>query len=526
MQPNQPGGVEETKQATSSSSGSRTSSGKEFIPDESSSSGVDSSPAITRSRAALTLDIGTEETDLPPSIMEEGEQEDGAEAQIQDPDIDTIFRPLEETIEEETIEFEQTEEEVLDPLNTSVADLIAKLTGVFGTPPRPVSPQQQQDEDYIFTETPLPEGREVPFKQDTEPQAQTDPPPERLRPGSPVVEFFRGLLTPGGTRPRSRQRPRPRIPRRFDSQPLPDPTRVVPPPQTRVPSAVSTTPIPIGSTPTNPTYHLHSPGTRPPYQVDPNMAGHVSIPYMNYPNGVVPQTIAEWQTHVTRLLDGAAAPILDTTQGHVAITGTALFAKFQEIIDRDDTSVLGRYLAGYNINTFSDILSMPDNFIIANNPTANPADTPYFTDAQLLIQFCSFNCVQMNCNGNHRIHWDDVTPEMFTIFVESYYSPTTTNYVSPAAVVSSTITTVNAAVGATTLTRTARMSATSMFQRRNIKMNKDDYPKLVKETGSHKFSTDVTTVASVYGIGNVLNPTYAPVVPTDPDEVTLFHLQK
>jgi hypothetical protein len=48
---------------------------------------------------------------------------------------------------------------------------------------------------------------------------------------------------------------------------------------------------------------------------------------MNYPNGVVPQTIAEWQTHVTRLLDGAAAPILDTTPvasgglGHVAISG-------------------------------------------------------------------------------------------------------------------------------------------------------------------------------------------------------------
>ena len=53
-----------------------------------------------------------------------------------------------------------------------------------------------------------------------------------------------------------------------------------------------------------------------------------------------------------------------------------------------------------------------------------------------------------------------------------------------------------------------------MFQR-NIKMNKDDYPKLVKETGWHKFSTDVTTVASVHGIENVLNPTYAPV-PTDP----------
>ncbi len=63
-----------------------------------------------------------------------------------------------------------------------------------------------------------------------------------------------------------------------------------------------------------------------------------------------------------------------------------------------------------------------------------------------------------------------------------------------------------------------------MFQR-NIKMNKDDYPKLVKETGWHKFSTDVTTVASVHGIENVLNPTYAPV-PTDPDEVALFHLQK
>jgi hypothetical protein len=162
------------------------------------------------------------------------------------------------------------------------------------------------------------------------------------------------------------------------------------------------------------------------------------------------QTIAEWQTHVTRLLDGAAAPILDAAQGHVAISGATLFAKFQDIIGRDDASVLGRYLAGYNIlNTFSGILSMPDNFI-ANNPAVNPADTPYFTDAQLLVQFRAFYCVQMNCNGNHRIHWDNVTPEMFTIFVESFYSPTT-NYVSPAAVFS-TITTLNAAVGATTLT--------------------------------------------------------------------------
>jgi hypothetical protein len=49
---------------------------------------------------------------------------------------------------------------------------------------------------------------------------------------------------------------------------------------------------------------------------------------------------------------------------------------------------------------------------------------------------------------------------------------------------------------------------------------------LVKETGWHKFSTDVTTVALVHGIENVLNPTYAPI-PTDPDEVApLFHLQK
>jgi hypothetical protein len=56
-------------------------------------------------------------------------------------------------------------------------------------------------------------------------------------------------------------------------------------------------------------------------------------------------------------------------------------------------------------------------------------------------------------------------------------------------------------------------------------MNKDDYPKLTKETGWRKFSTDVTTVASVHGIENVLNPAYAPV-PTDPDEVALFHLQK
>ncbi len=76
------------------------------------------------------------------------------------------------------------------------------------------------------------------------------------------------------------------------------------------------------------------------------------------------------------------------------------------------------------------------------------------------------------------------------------------------------------------MTRMAGMSATSMFQH-NIKMNKDDhYPKLVKETGWHKFSTDVTTVALVvHGIENVLNPTCAPVA-TDPDEVALFHLQK
>ncbi len=54
------------------------------------------------------------------------------------------------------------------------------------------------------------------------------------------------------------------------------------------------------------------------------------------------------------------------------------------------------------------------------------------------------------------------------------------------------------------------MSATSMFQQ-NIKMNKDDYPKLVMETD--KFSTDVTTVASVvHGIENVLNSAYAPPV--------------
>jgi hypothetical protein len=74
------------------------------------------------------------------------------------------------------------------------------------------------------------------------------------------------------------------------------------------------------------------------------MAGHlVSIlPYMlNYPNWVVlppadDKTIAEWQAqHVDRLLlDGASAPILDTRpvtdrggQGHMAITGNALFAR-------------------------------------------------------------------------------------------------------------------------------------------------------------------------------------------------------
>jgi hypothetical protein len=199
MQADPTGGVEETKQATSSSSRSGTSSGEEFTPDEPSSPGVDTSPVLTRARrAALTLDTGTEETDLPPIIGEEGEQEDGAEAQIQDPDIDTIFRPLEQIIEEETIEFEQTEEEVQAPLNTSVADLITELTGLFGTP-RPVSPQQQQqEEDYVFSETPpLPGEQEVPFEQETKkPQVQTDPPPpERLRPGSPVVKFLRRALT-------------------------------------------------------------------------------------------------------------------------------------------------------------------------------------------------------------------------------------------------------------------------------------------------------------------------------------------
>jgi hypothetical protein len=158
MQPDPTGGVEETKQATSrSSSRSGTSSGENFIPDVvCSSSGVESSPAaITRSRAVLTLDIGMEETDLPPITEEEIEQEDGSEAQIQDPDIDTIFRPLEETIEEETIEFEQTKEGPFDPLNTSAQELIAELTaGLFRTP-RPISPHQvQQEEDYVFTETP------------------------------------------------------------------------------------------------------------------------------------------------------------------------------------------------------------------------------------------------------------------------------------------------------------------------------------------------------------------------------------
>ncbi len=158
------------------------------------------------------------------------------------------------------------------------------------------------------------------------------------------------------------------------------------------------------------------------------MAGHGSIPYMTYPNnGVVPQTIAEWQTHVNRLLGEAAAPILDTTPtasgglGHVPITtGRTLFTRFQYIMDREnDTSLLGRYFAGYNIHTFSAILSMPDDFI-ANNPSADPADTPCFADAQLLVQFRAFNCVQLNCNRNHRVHsWRNVTPEMSTVFVES-----------------------------------------------------------------------------------------------------------
>jgi hypothetical protein len=226
-------------------------------------------------------------------------------------------------------------------------------------------------------------------------------------------------------------------------------------------------------------------------------------------------------------MPGASAPILDITPvalggpGHVPITGATLFAKFLQIIDKATTSVLGRYLAAQNITTFSAILSLADDYIV-NNPAANPADTPHFTDGHLLVQFRAFNCAQMNCNGNHRLHWRNVTPDMFTIFTENFYSPTTT-YVSPASVFSSIVTT-NAAVGATTLTRTAGMTATSMFQR-NIKMNKDDYPKLTKETGWHKFSTDVTTVASVHGIQNVLNPAYAPV-PTDADEVALFHLQK
>jgi hypothetical protein len=126
MQPDPTGGVEETKEhATSSSSRSGTSSGEEFTPDEPSSPGIDTSPVLTRSRrAVLTLDTGSIETDQPPIILEEDEQEEGAEAQIQDPDIDPIFRPLEETIEEETIEFEQVEEEVVDP-NTSVTNFIA-----------------------------------------------------------------------------------------------------------------------------------------------------------------------------------------------------------------------------------------------------------------------------------------------------------------------------------------------------------------------------------------------------------------
>ncbi len=86
------GGVEKTKQATSSSSRSGTSSGEEFIPDEPSSPGIDTSPVLTRSRrAALILDTGTEGTELPPMIVEESEQEDDPEAQIQDPGIDTIF---------------------------------------------------------------------------------------------------------------------------------------------------------------------------------------------------------------------------------------------------------------------------------------------------------------------------------------------------------------------------------------------------------------------------------------------------
>ncbi len=62
---------------------------------------------------------------------------------------------------------------------------------------------------------------------------------------------------------------------------------------------------------------------------------------MTYPNGVVPEIIAEWQAHVTRLLDGAAAPILDITPvasgglGHVAITGHTRFNKFLQIINRN-----------------------------------------------------------------------------------------------------------------------------------------------------------------------------------------------
>jgi hypothetical protein len=160
MQPDLTGGVEETKHATSSSSRSGTSSGQDFIPDESSSSGVDSSPAITsRSRAALTIDTGTEETDIPPTTGEESEQEDGLEPQIQDPNNDTIVQTLEETIKEETIEFEHTtEEEFFDPLNTSAEELVAELTGLIGTP----IPPQLQEEDYIFAENPLHEDQEIP----------------------------------------------------------------------------------------------------------------------------------------------------------------------------------------------------------------------------------------------------------------------------------------------------------------------------------------------------------------------------
>jgi hypothetical protein len=193
--------------------------------------------------------------------VEESEQEDDPEAQIQDPDIDTIFRTSEETIEEETIEFERVEEEEsVDPLNTSFQQLLAEIRTYFG----PVSPQAQEEEDYVLPETPYQEedhieqeehtettanpgtlfGEELLgyFTPDTEdePRPSTEPRPARSR--LPFRGFFRRFTSP---RARHRDRgTRTLTPRRLDLGPPLDPTdTTTAPPRTRVPSAVPPTQI-------------------------------------------------------------------------------------------------------------------------------------------------------------------------------------------------------------------------------------------------------------------------------------------